>query len=370
MKKTLYILIFLVFAFSCKKPNSSDNYNWKDISINRSIALKTLYMVDDDVGFVGGSSNIEIINIINHLGNGTFGDTLVYYPDNDDFYREYEFNNNGIDEPILYKTIDGGISWQEILTPFKIGIKDMQFLTGNVGYVATEGEGVYKTTDGGKSWIKVIENIIHYYDGNVYINPFNSICFVDVNTGFVYDNTQNSNVLFSTCDGGSSWRCISISYPPNLSGSYPSLFDELNNVMFFNNTDTGYVVNGSELYKTVDLGINWEKIYVSKSSNKLNVFFVTPQIGYIPDYKLYTKDGGITWQTDNSLIPAENMFIIEQNEFYYVSNGEIVKKVANDPKTYYMTKEIDKPVYELFFPSVNVGYAIGVSSLVLKYNRI
>ncbi len=261
MKKIIPFIMLWIFALiSCEK-QESPTYEWKDISLHRNVGLKSICMLNDQVGYVGGASFIKIKKKIFHSAG--FGDTLIYAPDNGWFYHEYEFGPDQDPNPVLYKTSNGGLSWQEIETPFVISIRDMQFINENVGYVISEGEGVYKTTDGGKTWTKILGDCIHYYSGSN-ADAFNNLCFIDENNGFVYEGpVMNSiDLLFSTHDGGESWKCLSIEYPGGITGTYPTLFNDLNKVICFNSSDTAYIINEkSELYRTNDLGEHWEKIF-------------------------------------------------------------------------------------------------------------
>ncbi len=367
--KFFVISLLTIALFSCEKTPSSYNYEWKDISLYKNLALKTIYFLDNEIGYIGGASNIRIAQTINHFALGGFGDTLIYLPNNKLFYSEYIFEEDQVFSPVLYKTSNGGLNWHGINTPFKIGISNMQFIDENVGYVATIGEGVYKTTDGGISWDKLLENTIHYYNGLVISDPFNSVCFVDKNKGFVFGTNNNYGILFSTINGGQTWECLSIKYPQNIHGQYPTLFNDLNKVTFFNSSDTGYIVNNHDLYKTPDFGKNWEKIYSSESIRDQTVYFTSPQIGYLTYINLNTEDGGKTWFLNNFGLHGNNLILINQKEFYYLDNGSIRRELVGEDREYFMTTERDKYIIDLFFPSDNVGYAIGIEGTVLKYSR-
>ena len=372
MKKIIPLVILWVFVlFSCEKKGSRTyEYEWKDISIPMDVSLQSICMLNEQVGYVGGSSFINYTKSIYHLGGGQFGDTLIYAPDNGIFYSEYEFEADQDPNPVLYKTSNGGSSWQEIETPFKIGIREMQFIDEFKGYVISEHEGVYKTTDGGTSWTKILGDMIHYYYGPV-ADAFHHLCFIDEKNGFVYDAdaTESINLLFSTHDGGESWECLSIEYPGGITGTHPTLFNNLNKVIGFNSSDTAYLINNNtQLYKTVDLGEHWKKIF-SGSINAGSVYFASPQVGYLADEHLMTRDGGATWSADNSWIRGEDVVLIDNKEFYYLYYGKIMKYIVGESSNYVMTKERNEYMHDLSFPSDKVGYAVGDYGTVLKYLR-
>jgi photosystem II stability/assembly factor-like uncharacterized protein len=365
---TAILSVFLMLVLSCEK-DRSDNYDWKDISIKGNITLDAISMIDENTGFVGGYSGFDFGSFtVPYYLWGSFGDTLIYAPGNGYFYSTFENQDKPLIDPIIYKTSTGGASWQGILTPFKSRIRDIQFLDENNGYVVTEHEGVFKTTDGCQTWSKIIENSVHYYSGQFYGDPFSSLCFLDKDTGFVYgerDRTEG-NLIFLTRDGGLSWKCISISYHPSHPGKHPDIFNDLRKMHFPSKSDTGYVVNRGDLYKTADLGSTWEKIHETNRYN-LEVFFVTPQIGYILESQLMTTDGGMTWSKNPDIRIGDIIITVNQKEFYYLSGGSIVKTIAGDRDYYYMTKETDTWIKTLVFPSENVGYALGLGGVILKY---
>jgi len=356
--------------FTCENPPSDIKYDWKDVSLEAVISLEAISMISADVGYVGGRSNASIMKVSTQLGNGNFGDTLIYQPENGWFYQEYELEDTSNIKPILYNTNDGGNSWKPITTPFKLGITDMQFITKDVGYVVTEKEGVYKTSDGGQTWTKLLGNIMHYYYGLTSTNPFHAVSFIDEKKGFVYGDESTGNVLFSTSDGGKSWNCISYNYPSGITGKYLTLFTDLEKLMFFSSSDTGYVVDNSVLFKTSDMGKNWDIIHNLESENASKVFFINPSTGYIIDLHLVTKDGGKTWSSNNDIdFYGDNIILLEEKEFFYLSNGSILKKNIGHSESQLMTLEKDNFIKKLVFPSNNVGYAIGKESTILKYER-
>lgn len=327
-------------------------------------------MVNEETGYIGGTSNVNIINTHHHYANipGELGDSLIVAPNNQ-FYTEYEFDKSRETGPLLYKTINGGIDWQEIETPFKIRIRDMQFINEHVGYVVSEGEGVYKTENGGITWTKILSEVVHYYHGMCYVDPFSTLCFVDEQNGFIYDGLNNSGILLRTNNGGQSWECLSLKYPSGVAGKYPSLFDDLNKVLFPESSQIAYVLTNNQLHKTNNNGNDWEKIY--ESDSKLQALFITSNTGYLFNDGLVTNNGGATWETYPILNLAANAKIttVNQEEFYYISNNKIIKTISGDPQAYFMTSEMDGQLTDLCFPSENTGYAIGAGNLLLKYEK-
>ena len=70
----------------------------------------------------------------------------------------------------IYKSTDGGYSWQKLPFEIPIGVRSLAFQDENTGWQSS-GKVIYKTTDGGNTWQKEFEaesNIKKlYYTQNV-----------------------------------------------------------------------------------------------------------------------------------------------------------------------------------------------------------
>lgn len=182
----------------------------------------------------------------------------------------------------VWKTTDGGIAWKNI--------SDGYFKTGSVGSIAvslsdpnviyvgmgehcvrdvtvSHGDGVYKSTDGGQSWQHVgLTDTLHI--SSVQVHP--------TNPDIVYVGAQGSpwgphpeRGVYKSTDGGQNWKLI-------LSGNTTSGINDL--VMDPNNPRVlyaamwdhsrapwhGYQMSSggpdSALYKSKDSGDTWQKL--------------------------------------------------------------------------------------------------------------
>ncbi|HCY75393.1 MAG TPA: hypothetical protein DHV28_05690 [Ignavibacteriales bacterium] len=199
----------------------------------------------------------------------------------------------------LYKTEDGGISFQKVEdAPYG---KDLLFLDSLVGFIA----GSYKTTNGGESWYQVntgggtkvffINDSVGWsIDSHIYKSTnqgeswftqltllsdnFSSIFFIDSLNGWA-----TSRYVWQTTNGGENWverTDIPIFFP-----------DEIYFV-----DSTGFIIQFLELYRTTDSGSNWfnqlSSQYIMRSFGWLNT-----QHGFIIGDGVYeTIDNGGTWQ--------------------------------------------------------------------------
>ena len=116
----------------------------------------------------------------------------------------------------VWRTTDGGVSWQPISDKSvisSIGAIAVSESNPNVIYVGTGesclrgnisyGDGVYKTTDGGKTWqhigLKDTEHI-----ARVWIDPRNSDHVLVAALGHAYGPNPDRGV-YRTTDGGKTW---------------------------------------------------------------------------------------------------------------------------------------------------------------------
>jgi photosystem II stability/assembly factor-like uncharacterized protein len=188
---------------------------------------------------------------------------------------------------IAYKTIDGGKTWQRLIIPYKWSeLSSTHFVNETIGVAVGKGMSI-KTSDGGKSWHQLA------IDGT---NLVSQISFTNQNIGYAL----NSGSLFKTNNGGGTWTDISVN-DEKLTYSFCFLNDTL-----------GYASSANNLYKTKDGGGSWtlvdgvenfihyvhflnEELGITLSQRSLNGgVFTIPQWTHIVRF---TKDGGQTWTT-------------------------------------------------------------------------
>lgn len=106
-KKFVFTFATLIICFSLSAQT------WYQIDSTTDRELKTIQFISDEIGFIGGDS-------------------------------------------ILLKTLDGGISWNEIVTELDLDVYDLHFFDENHGYVMSGLYGaMLETFDGGITWAGV-----------------------------------------------------------------------------------------------------------------------------------------------------------------------------------------------------------------------
>lgn len=180
----------------------------------------------------------------------------------------------------VYKTDDGGNRW--------VNVSDGYFKTGSVGALAvapsdanviyagmgetcirgnmSPGDGVYKSVDGGDSWQHIGLGDTHFI-GEMVVHPENAdiVWVAALGHAFGSDGNERRGV-FKTTDGGKTWKkvlyngpkagAVDIEIDPNNPRVlYASLWEAFRNPWKMSSGGPG-----SGLYKSTDGGETWENI--------------------------------------------------------------------------------------------------------------
>lgn len=222
---------------------------WKEVYTEEFGNWRSIFFVNDSVGFVGG----------------------------------------GEAQTTIMKTVDGGSSWNVVLNKvgFEVPVSDLYFINDLIGFATTGGTlskgKVYKTTNGGDSW----EDITISQE-----TGYSSIFFTDSNRGFL---TTGDGKILRSIDLGERWVEV---YPR---GSFGEVV--LEDVVFANEVvgyAVGLYVTSSALKKvilrTTDGGSNWYFIYNELASSfGLTSIDVTDNFAIVANgynTHVFSSDGG------------------------------------------------------------------------------
>jgi len=182
--------------------------------------------------------------------------------------------NLGILSTHFFKSVDRGLTWQEITTSFVM--KSIDFVDSRIGYAASHA-GIYKTTDGGLNW-QLVNNTAN----------FHLVKFRNKNLGFAFSETGTSR----TDDGGTTWSWVA---------GNPTAGQIMTEVFFVDDFTAYASGEDGAVIKTTNKGVSWQNSFFGPQDTYglYSVFFTDPNTGYTVGNRgriLKTTDAGATWK--------------------------------------------------------------------------
>lgn len=265
----------------------------------------------------------------------------------------------------VYKTTDGGASWDLKFTLEGAYFRNIEFLNENIGFLGMLSSQFYKTTDGGDSWelvnisttpesicgldavgsstiygcgaffssdawvIKSVDSgeTWEYIDMGAYAQALVEILFVDEQLGYASGKgTDGFGVILKTTDGGNTWVEI---YESGTQGDLVWKLQLLeDNTYLYGSVQALYgVENGvGKLIKSFDAGATWTTKEAPEALIQA-VGFISPTHGWMGGHNTgfyETTDGGDTWTNTGIGGNLNRIFIINEH-LAYASGATIYK---------------------------------------------
>lgn len=259
------------------------------------------------------------------------------------------YPNNGL----LYRTLDGGLTWTVSSTPFSGG--DLSFIDANRGWMLADlgvGAGsnavaVFQTTDGGTTWTQTYTN-----DPN---SPGSSDSLPrggikgglvprDMKTAWVYGVIYSSGTvyLYRTDDGGHTWSLVKLALP---AGAQNAELDIDRGQMQFVSAEAGFLVvrlsNESAqtaVYITNDAGNTWTLTPTLIPGAGASRFLSAQEaIIYNGDKFYVTRDAAQTWTIVTPNLKFGDTFA--NMDFVNPDAGWIITADANNHRSLYRTAD-------------------------------
>jgi photosystem II stability/assembly factor-like uncharacterized protein len=209
---------------------------------------------------------------------------------------------------VVLKTTDGGNNWISVNLGSLIGeisydlFYPIDFPSISIGYFfGDRNNKLYKTIDGGASWQPLTLP--------AGVNKINTIKFYDENMGmFVSYNYPGDNFFYRTSDGGNSWTKLSRVTNRNLH-DIEFLPGSFSNVWF---------TNYDNLYFSSDTGNTWQEVPIVDSSLAAhNIEFLNDSIGFVlccdGNFFATENNGGIITSINDKNISVVNEYSLFQN---------------------------------------------------------
>ncbi|MFT5437231.1 MAG: photosystem II stability/assembly factor-like uncharacterized protein [Ulvibacter sp.] len=258
----------------------------------------------------------------------------------------------------VFKTTDGGDTWEQKLSLGNSYFRNIEFIDENVGFLGTLDGVFYRTNDGGDSWLPVTispnppaicgldavgTSVVYgvgsffspayyikstdggtnwsYVDMSMYAEALVEVLFIDELHGFMSGSGYTGGVILETFDGGSTWDEIFNS------GNYGDYVWKIqlrdNNTHMFCSVQSN---NDGKLIRSFDSGASW--IVTSAPEDYVQaVGFISDTHGWMGGHNTgfyETIDGGLTW-TDMNLGASLNRFFFFNDNFAYCSGQSVYK---------------------------------------------
>ncbi len=214
----------------------------------------------------------------------------------------------------VYKTIDGGNSWENM------GLKDSRQIgkividprNSNIVFVAAEGSvwgsggerGLYKTTDGGKTWKKVLEISKHTGVTEVVFDPRNPDLMYATSEQrrrhtFTKIGGGPESAVYRSTDAGETWNKIMKGLPSVDIGGMGLAISPANPEIIYLSMEAAE--NKGGFFRSINRGASWEKMSDRNASGQyFNEIFCDPidenKVYLMDVFSVVTKDGGKTWK--------------------------------------------------------------------------
>ncbi|UCG27280.1 MAG: hypothetical protein JSV24_09925, partial [Bacteroidales bacterium] len=214
----------------------------------------------------------------------------------------------------VYKSIDGGKSWKNmgLKTSRHIGEILIDPRNSDVVYVAAEGSvwgpggerGLYKTTDGGKTWEAVLTISEHTGVSDMVMDPRDPDVIYAASHQrrrhvFTKIDGGPESAIYKTTDGGKNWEKLRSGLPGGDVGAIGLAISPVNPDYVYAIIEAAGSSGG--FFRTVNRGATWEKMssHVSGSPQYYNELFCDPEnvdkVYSVETITQVTVDGGKTW---------------------------------------------------------------------------
>lgn len=257
--------------------------------------------------------------------------------------------------------------WEPVNYSEDLSLKDVFFVTPEIGYVSGDAGTILKTTDAGKTWTPQLGG-----DPLSQERAVNQLWFISPTIGWAAQVSSKTN-LFRTRDG-ETWEQVGI-------------IDEHYEDFAFSSETDGIFVNDNLIYRTQDGGKTWKKVNQCAAKAMIDglarqvdcrlykIRYVSPTIVYAlagvypGTAALITKsvDGGANWSIV-SLIEGENgweggFFFVDENTGFLASkDAKAAFRTTDGGQTWTGIPATSMPRH-ILFADPEVGWA-------MRYNQL
>jgi len=243
----------------------------------------------------------------------------------------------------IYKSIDGGKSFKNM------GLKESRQIgkvlidprNGNVVYVAAEGSvwgpggdrGLYKTTDGGKTWNKILTISENTGVNNIICDPRNpDVLYASSEQRrrhvFTKIGGGPETAIYKSTDAGANWEKLTSGLPSEDMGGMGLAISPANPDIIYAIIEAANDASG--FYRSTDRGASWQKMSDHSAQGQyFNRIFCDPKnadkVYSAETVTQFTEDGGKTWKVlgnNKRHVDDHAMWIDPDNTLHFLIGGD------------------------------------------------
>jgi photosystem II stability/assembly factor-like uncharacterized protein len=271
----------------------------------------------------------------------------------------------GGDGGFLSHTEDGGTAWAERPIGTEHSINDIYFVSKDTGFVLAGGS-IFSTDNGGQTWREANKFSPSEFAGAT--PELYSLRFNGKKRGWVVgsvsrDDTIVGSILAITRDGGVNWELLKA--PTQRELIHTDFVDEKH----------GWIV-GAEgtILRTEDAGDSWTKQESGTTVTLYHVDFRNEKQGWAVGERgtiLRTTDSGRTWTKIFS--PASSTLLsvqfVGESDGWIVGRGGVILRSGDGGRTWIEQESTTKQNLFALFMNKKNGWAVGTDGLILRYDR-
>ena len=350
---------------------------WNQKNSNTTYNLNSVYFLDAQDGVAGGdkchflktSDGGEkwVVDSLSGIPDPKANILSIYFANNLNGWIIASTDNAGW----ILHTNNGGMNWSVDLSANN-QLLDMCFYSGNYGIVTGKNKTIYFTRDG-ITWnpadtIKIPTSV--YQDRS----DIKGVYLVNENIAYAVGwGSQSKNepsMLLKSTNGGGDWNFL---VQEENNRTYENLFD-----VYFKDENNGIAVGGavlgSVILRTSDGGINWLKLEAPFGSQLNSVYGIGDEI-WIAGYEgfiCYSPDFGNTWDYETPIVNStlyNLQFPTSQIGYATGFNGSMLKTTdggKNWKSSYVSVDFTSLNIKDMFFINENVGYTASSYRMVSK----
>ncbi len=303
----------------------------------------------------------------------------------------------------VYKSIDGGKSWTNmgLKNSEHIGMIKVDPRNSDVVYVAAYGplwspggdRGLYKTTDGGKTWENILSISENTGVNEIHLDPRNpDVLYATAHQRrrrqWTYLGGGPESGIYKSTDAGKSWEKINRGLPGGDKGRIGMAISPVNPEIIYATVEAGNRQGG--FYRSTDRGASWEKRSSTVSSGNYYQEVVADPVEenrvYLLDtYTMVSNDGGKTFAVrgekskhydDHTLWidPDNNNHVMEGSDggVYESFDNENWRMFTNLPVTQFYKVSVDNafPFYNIMGGTQDNYSLVGPSQTLSEHGIV